>query len=176
MNILIYETYSEIKLKQHKEVCILKDSRYLGIIVEELPKPKKERIEKILEIQKEFNLKFIEITQNQFLNYIKNTRFEIREIKFHKEIEMEEMEEITELLDLKKMEEIVDKISMDDYYYYIESIKIKLLKERIKITINKNLELELEDDSMEKYSKNDFFSIVEKNNIIEEIVNQGDEI
>lgn len=174
MKFLIYEMYGQSQ-KENNEIYILNE-KFLAILVDKLPKSKKDRIKKINEIRKNYKLKFIEITQNQFLNYIKNEKISIKEINFIENLENEDKDEIKDYINNKKYFELLKKLKEDEYYYYISSIKIKLEKEELVITFTKNLEIEVEDNSFIQYSIDDIFKILSKKNILLSLINQGDNI
>ena len=174
MKFLVYEMYSQSP-KENNEIYILNDANFLAILVDKLPKSKEERI-KINEIRKSYKLKFIEITQNQFLNYIKNEKISIKEISFIEDLESEDKEEINDYITNKKYFELFKKLKEDEYYYYISSIKIELEKEELVITLKKNLEVEVEDNSFDQYSIDDIFKILSKENVLSTLINQGDNI
>lgn len=175
MRILIYNVFSESISKDYDEIYVLKNEKYVAILVGRLPLLKNKKLNKILELKNTLKLKLIEITQNQFLNYIKNEKnIKIKNIEFNKAVEDEEVEKISELIKNEKNLEAVEKIAEDNNYFYIEAIKIELLSERIQITINKNLELDIEDNSYSRYSEEKLFEILEKNKVISTLVRQED--
>lgn len=177
MKILVYEIFSQKNFEKYNEIYVMKNPNYVAVLVSELPLKKILRIEKIIELKEKLQLNFIEITQNQFLNYIKNNEsLEIKEIKFNKRIEDDELDEINKMLFNNQKNDLIEKIKQNDKYYYIEGIKIELVDERVNIIISKNLELEIQDNSMDRYSTEELFNILEKNKVISGIVEQEDDI
>lgn len=175
MRVLIYSIFSENIPQIYDEIYVLKNEKYVAILVGKLPLLKNKKLKKILELKKSLKLKLVEITQNQFLNYIKNEKYiKIKSIEFNKTVEDEEIEKINELIKKEKKLEAVKKIAEDNNYFYIEAIKIELLNERIQIIINKNLELDVEDNSYDRYSEEKLFEILEKKKVISTLVEQED--
>lgn len=174
MKFLIYEIFSENKINSN-EVYVLKESNFTAILIEKLPKSKEERIKKISEIRKNLKLKIIEISQNQFLNFIiSSKKFCVNKISFDTEIEEEEEEEIQSFLKNKKYKSLLNKIKEDEYYYYIDSIEV--LIGDLKIILKKNLEVEIIDNSYNKNSLYGIFDILEKENLLSDLVNQKDDL
>lgn len=175
MKFLIYELYHQSP-KIINEIYLLKKENFLAILIDNLPKSKEERIRRISELKREYKLKLIEITQNQFLNFIKNENTIIKEIDFENTLETEDNEEICDFINQKKNIDLVNKIKKDNSYYYISSIKIELKKENLILNFKKNLEIEVIDNSFESYSKEKIFKILEEENVISTLVNQEDKI
>lgn len=177
MKILVYEIFSQKNFEKYNEIYIMKDPNYVAVLVSQLPLRKNLKIEKIIELKEKLQLNFIEITQNQFLNYIKNNEsLKIKEVKFNKQIEDDELDEINSMLINNQKNDLIEKIKQNDKYYYIEGITVELVDERVNIIISKNLELEIQDNSMDRYSDEELFNILEKNKIISGIVEQEDNI
>ncbi|MGL5051836.1 MAG: hypothetical protein ACRC6A_09555 [Fusobacteriaceae bacterium] len=177
MKILVYEIFSQKNIKKYNEIYVMKNTNYVAVLVSQLPLKKNLKIEKIIELKQKLQLNFIEITQNQFLNYIKNNdSLKIKEIKFNNQIELDELDEINSMLINNRKNDLIEKIKQNDKYYYIEGIKIELADERVNIIISKNLELEIQDNSMDRYSDEKLFNILEKNKIISGVVEQDDDI
>ncbi len=175
MKFLIYEMYLQSP-KTTNDIYVLNDDNFIAILIDELPKSKNERIAKINELRKNYKLKLIEITQNQFLNFMKNKNMMIKEINFENELESEDKEEIEKYLRNKNYEKLLNKINKDRYYYYISSIEIELKEEELTIDLKKNLEIEILDNSFNRYSLNEIFDILEGKKIISTLVKQKDEI
>lgn len=175
MKFLIYEMYLQSS-KTTNDIYVLNDDNFIAILIDELPKSKNERIAKINELRKNYKLKLIEITQNQFLNFMKNKNMIIKEINFENELESEDKEEIEKYLRNKNYEKLLNKINKDRYYYYISSIEIELKEEELIIDLKKNLEIEILDNSFNRYSLDEIFDILEGKKIISTLVKQKDEI
>lgn len=175
MKFLIYELYHQSP-KIINEIYLLKKENFLAVLIDNLPKSKVERIKRISELKREYKLKLIEITQNQFLNFIKNENMIIKEINFINILEPEDEKEINTLLNQKKYFDLINKIKKDNNYYYIFSIKIELRKEELILNLKKNLEVEVIDNTFNGYSIEEIFKILEEKKVISNLVNQEDKI
>ncbi len=169
MKFLIYEMYHQSP-KENKDIYILKQDNFLAIIIDNLPKAKEERIKKIQELRNNYKLKLIEVTQEQFLKFINSKNIKIQKIEFQECLEDEDKEEIEKFLKEKKYIELLNKLKENNRYYYIMSVQIELIEENLIVNLKKNLEVEVSDNSLQGYSLEKIFDILEEKKIIKTLI------
>lgn len=169
MKFLIYEMYHQSS-KENKDIYILKQDNFLAIIIDNLPKAKEERIKKIQELRNNYKLKLIEVTQEQFLKFINSKNIKIQKIEFQECLEDEDKEEIEKFLKEKKYIELLNKLKENNRYYYIISVQIELIEENLIVNLKKNLEVEVRDNSLQGYSLEKIFDILEEKKIIKTLI------
>lgn len=173
MRIYLYKSFLEKKPESsNQNIYFLEKFNYIALLIEKMSLNYLKNVNQYKKLREELKLKAKEITQENFLKILIKEDINVEKINFQHPIDEEDKEAIKSYLSEKQYKEIVQEIQNDEDYYLIDSIEIFLDEYNFYITLEKNLEININVKSFYDYTESDILNIFSNTNQISEILKE----